>query len=1450
MKHFVRTIIWTVFTVYLCLFALLRLSAVQTVIADYISDALSQKLGTNVSAKNIDIRLFNRVIVDDLTIYDQHNKRMLCAGRVSATIELMPLFDGKISISSAQLFGIKANIYRNDATSPLNCQFVIDSLRSKDTTSSTPLNLHIASLIIRNSSISYDQWDKPTTNGKFSPYHIHLSQFSSHIILSSLTDDTVDASLKRLSFHEASGLHVKDITADVNIKNNNLSFNNVTLVMPHTRIAIPYVSIAYSKDGDKIRKGSMKFKAKLEAHKISPTDFSPLLPNGDASTLPIVSVNATMEGTDTQSHSTISLSSISNNDITISLSAIAQDILENPHGDLLVSNVSVSETFINKLSHVINLPDIFKKTGDINIHGRVKMFDKAHFTANTTLVASRIGKADINARYNDRNIVADIKTPNMDIMQLTDDKRFGNLRCDVNVKAQLSENNKLQSAAAKGNISEFTYNSYTYRNATIDLNYASNNIGGTFIIRDPNINLSINGKATIGAHKSLNATIEATDICPSAINLTHQFGSDHFTFNIRADINGSNINNIAGSISLNNVCVTNANSKKQDAYLDHLTASITANGNGEKEMTLTSDFANISMQGKLNVTTLVRGLRDIVEYHIPALRSNDKKRYSDNEFTFDGNIDNITFLKRIVNIPVDLDKPINFSGYVNCPYNSCSISLSAPSLKVSNTQLENTEIELWTASSTIRSIITSTLIEKNGPVSLSLENEAGDNELRTVMSWDNMRQNIFRGRINILSQFMRNTDNSPRALVTIPHSSFEVGDTVWSVHSSGIDYTDGKLSVNRLAIENPNQHLYVNGTASRHAGDSITAELKNINIGYILDLVNFHSVEFDGWASGVVNASSVLSSPTATAQLNVRDFQFEHGHLGDLTLNAGYDHTKGLIELNGGTPTLALQGNVSPAGNSIDLQMDLSETPMEFMSSFCGSFLHNIDLHGSGDLRLHGPFNGLELEGQIVANGGLTLSSTNCRYTMENDTISFIPGDIRFNNAILKDRFGNAATLTGGVHHRHLGRISYDLTAKTKKLLAYDFPTLKADETYCGYARINGEIGVHGKGNEVHINADCTALPGSFFCYDASSPEALKSQDFITWGSANDTTLTSKNDTIHNGKKGNMEQLDAGNDRANIRLDFMVNVTPDSRLNLIMDKETGDYVNLFGSGALHIQFYNKGSLDIFGNYGIEHGTYKMTIQNLMRRDFTFQRGGNIAFTGDPYNAILNLQAAYVLNSVSLADLNIGSSFKSNNVPVKCLMDITGTPEKPKIDFGLDLPSLSSDARQMVYSVINSAEEMNQQVLYLLAVGRFLSQTNDEENTQRTKQSTLAMQSFLSGTLSQQLSNVLGHVTGNTNWTVGANITPGADGFNNGVYEGLLSGRMFNNRLLFNGQFGYRDNINTNTQSFIGDFTLQYLLTPNGSFSLKMYNQTNDRYFTKSSLNTQGIGIVIQKEFGK
>ena len=255
---------------------------------------------------------------------------------------------------------------------------------------------------------------------------------------------------------------------------------------------------------------------------------------------------------------------------------------------------------------------------------------------------------------------------------------------------------------------------------------------------------------------------------------------------------------------------------------------------------------------------------------------------------------------------------------------------------------------------------------------------------------------------------------------------------------------------------------------------------------------------------------------------------------------------------------------------------------------------------------------------------------------------------------------------------------------------------------------------------------------------------------------------------------------------------------------------------------------------------------------MIKKDFVFQPGSMIIFGGDPFNAQLNMKGVYTLNSVSLSDLQVGNSFTSNNVRVDCLMDIGGTPGSPSVTFGLNMPTLNQDAQQMVRSLINSEEDMNQQVLYLLAVGRFMPQganNSREQSSTLQTQTSLAMQSILSGTISQQINNVLSNVVKSSNWNFGANISTGDEGFNNAEYEGLLSGRLLNNRLLINGQFGYRDNVNTaNGSNFIGDFDVSYLLLPNDNIALKVYNQTNDRYFTRNSLYKQGIGVIIKRDF--
>lgn len=1388
-------------------------------------------------------------------MYDQQQKVMLRSGRVSATISLLPLLKGEVIISSAQLFGAKINLYKNSASSPLNCQFVIDALRSKDTTSQKPLNISIGSLIIRNGSIVYNQLDKPYKNGVFSPHHINISKLSSHIILYKLSDDYLNASLKRLAFNEQSGISVRNFKSDITLSKERIGIKNLQLSMPRSSLSIPEATAKYRLEGDTIHPGSLTFNATVAKSYINPSDFAALLPPELTASIPTLNLSCDTRGTDKHAEASLSVLSRHSKDFLLNIKAEAEDLLSHPTLSPSQFEFETSEHLLQILTTQLDLPSVISRAGNVSCSGEIQTNSLDNIFVNTTLQASNIGDAYIHGNYDNGNISATLKSKEINLATITDDNKFGKFGFDLNIYAQTTPSHTFLSGKVEGIVSGFTYNNYSYQNANVNLSYNGNTVSGHFDINDPNVHLAIDGSGDIGKQKRLQATATLADFCPYALNLTHQFGKDRFSLRMDADFNGSTIDNAAGTIALSNLSIINPDTTATDAHLRNLTLSMGSGPENDRHLTLNSDFANLTLSGNITYSEITRSLTNLVAQHLPVLPGLPAVKANNNNFHINARVNDIHFLKRLTGIPVDISIPLTLYGFINSCDNTADITLSAPSLKIAGTSLSHTQLKLWTEDNAINTAATTLFKDSKGQVSLSFDCHGQDNTLHSVLSWDNMRNDIFRGKLNTITAFKTDISGTPDIAVSIPHSSFEVGDTIWYIHSRSINHKNGRLSIDHLAVENENQHLYIDGEASASPTDTITASLKDINVGYVLDLVNFHSVRFDGRASGRAMATGVFKELVADADLDVQNFRFERGRMGTLRINADYNNTDKRInidaiaddpEADGAT---FINGYISPSPGYIDLDLGVENTRLEFMKSFCGSFLSDIDLHGSGRLRLYGPLSAINLVGKAAVNGGLTLTSTNCRYTLHSDTINFVTDDILFNDFTLKDKYGNTALLNGGIHHRNLGRIAFDLTATTHKLLAYDYPTLDDGSTFCGHAIIDGKVGIHGRGNEISITANCTPLQESFFTYNASSPESIKSQDFITWGSATPKIVRNELKPKREEPKTS-SHLNAGNDRANIRMNFQINTTPDARLHLIMDETTGDYIDLFGSGALNVHYYNKGALDIYGNYNVDHGTYKMTIQTLLRRDFSFVKGGMISFGGDPYNAALNLQAAYTLNSVSLADLNIGSSFKANNVPVNCLMNISGTPEAPAVTFGLNLPTLSNDARQMVHSVINSEEEMNNQVLYLLAIGRFYSQNDDANNEQRTRQSTLAMQSFLSGTLSQQLNGILGQVIGNRNWSIGANITPGTDGFNNAVYEGLLSGRMFNNRLLFDGQFGYRDNINTNTQNFIGDFSLQYLLTPNGNISLKMYNQSNDRYFTRSSLNTQGIGVVIQKEFGK
>ena len=1411
-KHICNGIIWTLIVLYLLLIVLLHVPSVQTFLGKEVAEALADKFGTKVEVGKVNLGFFNRIIIDDVMMYDQQGDSLIYASRLSAKIDYMAATQGKISVSSAQIFGLRANLYRQTAKSPANFQFVLDSLASKDTTQHKPLDLHIGSLIIRRGAIAYNQRDVAPRSGVFSPQHIRVSELSSHILLNHVTDNSIDLLLKKLSFKDESGFKLQSLHFKLQADRQKATLKEFRLLMPRSELVLDDLKATYRFEGKRFIPESLRFKGGIQQSKITFADVASLVPAlrhfDDA-----VFVSSRFSGTG----KSISVPSLNlrtgSGSINLQARGSYSHASSHPAWSADIANLNLSpagvEFLAENLGNKVKIPKEILRLGTIHLTGKAKGYENILSAKGN--IETDAGNISLQAVKNDDHIKASVDTRGVNLGRILDNRKLGT------VVAKIDAHGTMKHIFAKGNIARFDYGNYNFHNIDIDGDYDMKTLRGTASIADPNVNLSVKGDYQLGSR------LYALD---AAIN------------HLRPTVLGMKMHD--PSYSLDNISIS-ANNKGKEGHLD-----------------IEAPFVSLYARGQYDLNTIYGSITRLVADKLPTIPGISKhaaKGY--NDFTLQANITSAEVLQRMFGLPLSLSLPVHINGNISDAEKNVNLYINAPNFSWDGSAFHDANIELNTIGDSLKmeARISQGLPYEKAPV-YRLRAAAADNNLSTLLYYANQSSKLpITGKIDARTQFFTSDNGATGVHVTVNPSEIMLGEKKWLLNPADIIYRKNELTVDMLNFSHGDQHIIINGKATPQATDSIVADLKDVDVAYILNLVNFHSVDFAGKASGKAVVKSIFQTPEAYANLDVKDFVFENGPLGTLHAKAAYDNQEGQINIDataedGPEHLTVINGYVSPKRNYIDLGIEAHNTSLKFMENFCGSFLNNVEAWCKGKLNVVGDLKNINLVGEVVAHGRMHMKQLGTDYTFNHLRAHAIPDDIQFEGDSIYDSHYNGkhshfALIRGGIHHKHLTRLSYDLDIDANNFLGFDTHEF-GDDTFYGTVFATGTVGIHGKSGETIIDIDATPEPHSIFVYNVASPDAISAGSFIHWNDATPYIYRPYSPDSDKDKK-----KDSSSDfSSDMRINFLVNTNPNLTLKLMMDDQTGDYITLNGNGVIRANYYNKGGLDMFGNYVVDHGQYKLTIQNIIKKDFDFQPGGTIAFGGDPYNAPLNLQAKYTVNGVPLSDLSIGRSFSSNNIRVDCLMDITGTPGAPKVDFSMDLPTVNSDAKQMIYSVINSQEEMNQQVLYLLGIGRFYTQTKNNqtsEDASQQSQTSLAMQSLLSGTISQQINNVLSSFVNSSNWNFGANISTGNEGFNNAEYEGILSGRLLNNRLLFNGQFGYRDNANA-TQSFIGDFDLRYLIFPNGNLSIHVYNQTNDRYFTRNSLNTQGVGLIMKKDF--
>ncbi|MDO4802056.1 MAG: hypothetical protein Q4A15_07810, partial [Prevotellaceae bacterium] len=1088
LKVIMRCLLGLVLITCLAMIVLPHVSSFQYYIGSTISKLLSEKLNTEVSVGPVYLGLPNKAVVDDVLIYDQQHKKMLQSDRLSANIEIWPLIkDKKVRVNSIEFYGLNADIYKIAANriepQKYNFQFIAEAFASEDTTH-TPLDLKIKDFTIRRGNIHYDDLRND----------IRLTDLNTKIALNSLTDDNLSARICKLETilrqaqEPTKTLDIENLSVNIDVSFAKKTYGVSALNLKLDQSNINIDTIGYDAM-------SKHFTAKVRQSAVASRDFYSVLPalkNFDKR----IMLTANLEGGEDE----LSIDALDLRATDNSIQLVANGNLSSKfkNVDANIGKLVVKSDVVASLCQIVKLPEVVRRLGDIGYSGNLNTSNKM-FAAKGKLTSS-LGDVVVDGTLMGENAKGVLKTDGLNLVKLLANNSLGKIAGDVRIG-----NNEL-----KGKISRFDYQGYTFNNIAIDLKGNTTSFSALTadikmqaVVDDANGKITANG--TWSKAEGLSAEVDVENVNPNAMHLIKSYPNTTFSTRLTADMNEMNIDKFIGEIHVEDFVMTSPTTELHVDRIDLMADTIA----GERRVTFISDVAEVSIQGYFNFADIPADFTHAIQLRIPSMPGLPKVDYRNkHKYSLDIKLLNPEALSQIVQLPIKLAEQTTIHGEIDGYSDKMNVRMQLPSFEYKGETYHDFTMDLDAPNDTItcnlylKKLTTAEPQNRKTEYDFNIDVAASNDNLLSVISWNNPKSGKFNGRINVGTSFFLDDDKKPAVRVNIQPSELVLNDSVWSVAPAKIEYANNTIVANNLEIRHSDQFLSIDGIASASNNDSIVVSLHDMNLEYILDAVDFHSVDFCGLASGKAILKAAFDNPIAYADLNCRNFQFEYGDLGTMAIKAEWNREEKQIDINAYSSDeadghVSVNGYVSPPKNYIDLKLVPDNTNMAFLQYFVEDVMDSTVGRCSGNLQLVGPLNSIQLVGAVSANAKFHVHVLGTDYEVRGDTVYFVPDDILFKNVKAYDKYNNSVVVNGGLHHKSLTRMTFDIDFDTDKILAYDFDDFYGESFY-GTVFAKGNVQMHGISGSVEINADVTPLKGSTFTYNAVVQNYLNTQKFIT----------------------------------------------------------------------------------------------------------------------------------------------------------------------------------------------------------------------------------------------------------------------------------------------------------------------------------------------------------------
>lgn len=683
----------------------------------------------------------------------------------------------------------------------------------------------------------------------------------------------------------------------------------------------------------------------------------------------------------------------------------------------------------------------------------------------------------------------------------------------------------------------------------------------------------------------------------------------------------------------------------------------------------------------------------------------------------------------------------------------------------------------------------------------------------------------------------------------------------WSVAENNIfRMKNGAPDTANIKLSQGDQSIQINTLADTAATPALQANISNFQLATITGMLATDTL----LATGTLNADATIrnwaATPLIQAKLKVDSLKVKNASMGTLeaTVENNVPNQYQLAAtLKGNENDVNVQGTYD---STINAQVNIVNLSMASLEPFTMGNINHMYGSANGKFDISGSPTAPKVNGNLhFNNAGGMVSFIGSTLHLPDEDIVIDEKGILLNNLVIADSLNNELVVNGRINTSDFIKYGFNLNVTADNFMALG--KQQNDEQWIyGPAFIDSKVSIRG-------TLDLPRVEASVKLRDKSSVTVMLPQEepgiadregvveFVDKSNPVDSSLLAKLDSIKYSNPRLKGMFFSGN----------LEITPESILKIIIDKQNGDYVQAKGAASLNATLDPSSKMSITGRYEISEGKYEMSLNQLIKRSFDIQKGSFISFNGDAMSADMDITAKYTVNAPAIdlvQDQLGGMSAEQRNtykqrIPFEVYLMIKGSLLKPDISFRLDMPERERNVfngapYNRIKQINQVPSELNKQVMGLLVLNTFIP--DDPMSTLDNGGGSVgqAARNSVSKILSQQLNNLAGNLikgvdlnfdlqskedysSGSAKETTNLNI-----GASKNLFNDRLTVSVGSNIMLTGNQ--------QNASSLVGDISIEYKLSRDGRYRLRVYQRNDNQTVIQGQYVETGVAFMLVMDY--